>query len=55
MNTLIAEDYLTNIDGKFSLPKVFASGDVNEWCKGFEIRCKANNWNDATMALMHPT
>ena len=38
-----------------SLPKTFASGDVNEWFKRFEICCSANDWNDATKALKLPT
>ena len=38
-----------------SLPKPFASGDVNEWCQRFEICSKANEWNDGTMALKLPT
>ena len=38
-----------------SLPKPFASGDVNEWCQRFEICSKANEWNNATMALKLPT
>ena len=38
-----------------SLPKPFASGDVNEWCQTFEICSKANDWNDTTMALKLPT
>ena len=38
-----------------SLPKPFASGDVNEWYQRFEICSKANEWNNATMALKLPT
>ena len=38
-----------------SLPKTFASGDVSEWFKWFEICCSANDWNDATKALKLPT
>ena len=38
-----------------SVPKPFASGDVNEWFKRYEICCKANGWNDATKALKLPT
>ena len=38
-----------------SLPKPFASGDVNEWFKRYEICCKVNRWNDATKALKLPT
>ena len=38
-----------------SVPKLFASGDVNEWFKRYEICCKANGWNDATKALKLPT
>ena len=38
-----------------SLPKPFASGDVNEWCQRFEMCSKANEWNNATMALKLPT
>ena len=38
-----------------SLPRPFTSGDVNEWCQRFEICSKANDWNDATMALKLPT
>ena len=38
-----------------SLPKPFASGDVNEWCQRFEICSKANEWNNATMTLKLPT
>ena len=38
-----------------SVPKPFASGDVNEWFKRYEICCKANGWNDATKALKFPT
>lgn len=38
-----------------SLPKAFASGDVNEWFKRYDICCKANGWNEATSALKLPT
>ena len=38
-----------------SLPKPFAPGDVSEWCQRFEICSKANEWNNATMALKLPT
>ena len=38
-----------------SVPKLFASRDVNEWFKRYEICCKANGWNDATKALKLPT
>lgn len=38
-----------------SLPKPFASGDINEWCQRFEICSKANEWDDGTMALKLPT
>ena len=38
-----------------SLPKPFASGNVNKWCQRFEICSKANEWNDATTALKLPT
>lgn len=38
-----------------SLPKTFASGDVSEWFKRFEICCTANEWNAATKALKLPT
>ena len=38
-----------------SLPKTFASGDVSEWFKRFEICCTANEWNEATKALKLPT
>ena len=37
-----------------TLPKPFALGDISEWCQRFEICCKANNWNNATMALKLP-
>ena len=37
-----------------SLPKPFASGYVSEWCQRFEICSKANEWNNATMALKLP-
>ena len=57
--TLVAEDGLAvarMATGRhISLPKPFASGDVNEWCQRFEICSKANEWNDATMALKLPT
>ena len=35
----------------FSVPKLFANGNVNEWFKRYEICCKANGWNKATIAL----
>jgi len=38
-----------------SLPKTFASGDVGEWFKRFEICCSANEWNDTTKAAKLPT
>ena len=38
-----------------SLPKPFASGDVSEWFKWFEICCTANEWDDATKAVKLPT
>ena len=38
-----------------SVPKPFASGDVSEWCQRFEICSKANDWDNATMALKLPT
>ena len=38
-----------------SVPKPFANGDVNEWFKRYEICCKANGWNEATIALKLPT
>ena len=38
-----------------SVPKTFASGDVAEWFKRFEICCRANEWNAATKALKLPT
>jgi len=38
-----------------SLPKTFASGDVGEWFKRFEICCSANEWNDTTQAAKLPT
>ena len=38
-----------------SLPKLFASGDVSEWCQRFEICSKVNDWDNATMALKLPT
>ena len=38
-----------------SVPKPFASGDVNEWFKRFDICCKANKWTEATSALKLPT
>ena len=38
-----------------NLPYTFASGDVSEWFKRFEIYCTANEWNDATEALKLPT
>ena len=38
-----------------SLPKAFASGDVTEWFKRFEICCRANKWNGDTKALKLPT
>ena len=28
---------------------------MNEWCQRFEICSKANDWNNATMALKLPT
>jgi hypothetical protein len=34
-----------------SLPKPFASGDVNEWCQRFKICSKANDRNNAMMVL----
>ena len=38
-----------------SVPKPFASGDATEWFKRFEICCKTNEWNSATIALKLPT
>ena len=38
-----------------SLPKTFASGDVGEWFKRFEICCSANEWNNTTKAAKLPT
>ena len=38
-----------------SIPKLFASGDANEWFSRYDICCKANGWNDATKALKVPT
>ena len=38
-----------------SLPKPFTSGDVSKWCQCFEICSKANDWENATMALELPT
>lgn len=38
-----------------SLPKLFASGDVAEWFMRFDICGRANEWDDATMALKLPT
>lgn len=43
------------VERHISVPKPFASGDVNEWFKRYEICCKANGWNDATKALKLPT
>lgn len=36
------------------VPKPFASGDVSEWCQQFEICSKANDWDNAMMALKLP-
>ena len=38
-----------------SLPNPFASGDMSKWCQRFEICSRANEWNNATMALKLPT
>ena len=38
-----------------SVLKPFASGDVSERCQRFEICSKANDWDNATMALKLPT
>ena len=38
-----------------SIPKPFANRDVNEWFKRYDICCKANGWNKATIALKLPT
>ena len=38
-----------------SLPKTFASGDISEWLKRFEICCKANAWEAEIKALKLPT
>ena len=38
-----------------SLLKPFASGDVHEWFKQFDICCRTNGWNAATKALKFPT
>ena len=38
-----------------SLPKTFSSGDINKWLKRFDIRSKANGWNDETKAKKLPT
>ena len=38
-----------------SLPKPFASGDVNKWFKRFDICCKANGWTGTIYALKLPT
>ena len=35
-----------------SIPQSIANGDMNEWFKGYEICCKAN---EATIALKLPT
>ena len=38
-----------------SLPKPFASGDVQEWFQRYEICCKTNGWDAAAQALKLPT
>ena len=38
-----------------SVQKPFSSGDVSEWLRRFEIRSKANKWNEETQALKLPT
>ena len=38
-----------------SIPKPFASGDAGEWFKRFEIRCKANAWDETVKVLKLPT
>ena len=39
------------VERHVSVPKPSANGDVNEWFKRYEICCKANGRNEATIAL----
>ena len=38
-----------------SLPKLFLSGDVQEWFQQYDICCRANGCNSVAQALKLPT
>ena len=45
----------STVEHHISLPKPFASGDVAEWFKRFDICCKSNSWNNAAKVSKLPT
>ena len=42
-------------DRYISIPRVFASGDIEEWLQRYEICASANNWKEEEKALRIPT
>ena len=45
----------TKLTARYIFPRVFSSGDIEEWLQRYEICASDNNWKEEEKALRIPT